>query len=107
MSERQGFLADKVNLYYFFFFSSRRRHTRCSGVSWARRCVQETGSDFGLRAKYRCETIVVSKDQRKTLWSSFLKSDGKESVKNVEARMSGFNDENHVDELQELSLIHI
>eukprot|EP01015_Nassula_variabilis_P019012 TRINITY_DN3170_c0_g1_i7.p3 TRINITY_DN3170_c0_g1~~TRINITY_DN3170_c0_g1_i7.p3 ORF type:complete len:101 (-),score=47.92 TRINITY_DN3170_c0_g1_i7:35-337(-) len=25
-----------------FFFSSRRRHTRCSGVSWARRCVQET-----------------------------------------------------------------
>src|SRR5678816_3795899 len=23
----------------FFFFSSRRRHTRCSGVSWARRCV--------------------------------------------------------------------
>ena len=22
-----------------FFFSSRRRHTRCSGVSWARRCV--------------------------------------------------------------------
>eukprot|EP01015_Nassula_variabilis_P026916 TRINITY_DN5435_c0_g3_i1.p2 TRINITY_DN5435_c0_g3~~TRINITY_DN5435_c0_g3_i1.p2 ORF type:complete len:112 (+),score=49.24 TRINITY_DN5435_c0_g3_i1:30-338(+) len=26
------------------FFSSRRRHTRCSGVSWARRCVQETVS---------------------------------------------------------------
>src|SRR5665254_20129 len=24
---------------YIFFFSSRRRHTRCSGVSWARRCV--------------------------------------------------------------------
>ena len=22
-----------------FFFSSRRRHTSCSGVSWARRCV--------------------------------------------------------------------
>eukprot|EP00831_Metopus_contortus_P000340 TRINITY_DN10129_c0_g1_i2.p1 TRINITY_DN10129_c0_g1~~TRINITY_DN10129_c0_g1_i2.p1 ORF type:complete len:141 (-),score=29.75 TRINITY_DN10129_c0_g1_i2:6-428(-) len=28
---------------YFFFFSSRRRHTRCREVSWARRCVQETG----------------------------------------------------------------
>eukprot|EP00831_Metopus_contortus_P050605 TRINITY_DN42528_c0_g1_i1.p1 TRINITY_DN42528_c0_g1~~TRINITY_DN42528_c0_g1_i1.p1 ORF type:complete len:128 (+),score=20.21 TRINITY_DN42528_c0_g1_i1:52-435(+) len=28
----------------FFFFSSRRRHTRCREVSWARRCVQETGS---------------------------------------------------------------
>eukprot|EP00831_Metopus_contortus_P033787 TRINITY_DN27027_c0_g1_i2.p1 TRINITY_DN27027_c0_g1~~TRINITY_DN27027_c0_g1_i2.p1 ORF type:complete len:186 (+),score=27.41 TRINITY_DN27027_c0_g1_i2:79-636(+) len=28
---------------WFFFFSSRRRHTRCREVSWARRCVQETG----------------------------------------------------------------
>eukprot|EP00827_Trimyema_finlayi_P004338 TRINITY_DN430_c0_g1_i4.p3 TRINITY_DN430_c0_g1~~TRINITY_DN430_c0_g1_i4.p3 ORF type:complete len:174 (+),score=100.89 TRINITY_DN430_c0_g1_i4:3-524(+) len=27
----------------FFFFSSRRRHTRLPLVSWARRCVQETG----------------------------------------------------------------
>eukprot|EP00831_Metopus_contortus_P029443 TRINITY_DN24221_c0_g1_i1.p1 TRINITY_DN24221_c0_g1~~TRINITY_DN24221_c0_g1_i1.p1 ORF type:complete len:109 (+),score=41.59 TRINITY_DN24221_c0_g1_i1:85-411(+) len=27
-----------------FFFSSRRRHTRCREVSWARRCVQETGT---------------------------------------------------------------
>eukprot|EP00831_Metopus_contortus_P037238 TRINITY_DN29359_c0_g1_i2.p2 TRINITY_DN29359_c0_g1~~TRINITY_DN29359_c0_g1_i2.p2 ORF type:complete len:126 (-),score=30.60 TRINITY_DN29359_c0_g1_i2:131-508(-) len=30
-------------LQVFFFFSSRRRHTRCREVSWARRCVQETG----------------------------------------------------------------
>eukprot|EP00831_Metopus_contortus_P074296 TRINITY_DN6785_c0_g1_i7.p2 TRINITY_DN6785_c0_g1~~TRINITY_DN6785_c0_g1_i7.p2 ORF type:complete len:109 (-),score=44.60 TRINITY_DN6785_c0_g1_i7:137-463(-) len=29
---------------FFFFFSSRRRHTRCREVSWARRCVQETGT---------------------------------------------------------------
>eukprot|EP00831_Metopus_contortus_P042244 TRINITY_DN33390_c0_g1_i1.p1 TRINITY_DN33390_c0_g1~~TRINITY_DN33390_c0_g1_i1.p1 ORF type:complete len:109 (+),score=17.61 TRINITY_DN33390_c0_g1_i1:54-380(+) len=29
-----------------FFFSSRRRHTRCREVSWARRCVQETDTDF-------------------------------------------------------------
>eukprot|EP00828_Plagiopyla_frontata_P013821 TRINITY_DN1831_c0_g1_i3.p3 TRINITY_DN1831_c0_g1~~TRINITY_DN1831_c0_g1_i3.p3 ORF type:complete len:185 (+),score=51.33 TRINITY_DN1831_c0_g1_i3:3-557(+) len=28
---------------FFFFFSSRRRHTRFLPVSWARRCVQETG----------------------------------------------------------------
>ena len=27
----------------FFFFSSRRRHTSSSTVSWARRCVRETG----------------------------------------------------------------
>eukprot|EP00831_Metopus_contortus_P067298 TRINITY_DN60037_c0_g1_i2.p2 TRINITY_DN60037_c0_g1~~TRINITY_DN60037_c0_g1_i2.p2 ORF type:complete len:167 (+),score=38.04 TRINITY_DN60037_c0_g1_i2:3-503(+) len=33
---------------FFFFFSSRRRHTRCREVSWARRCVQETG--FGAYA---------------------------------------------------------
>ncbi len=26
-----------------FFFSSRRRHTRSSTVSWARRCVEESG----------------------------------------------------------------
>eukprot|EP00831_Metopus_contortus_P041297 TRINITY_DN3239_c0_g1_i2.p1 TRINITY_DN3239_c0_g1~~TRINITY_DN3239_c0_g1_i2.p1 ORF type:complete len:195 (-),score=60.85 TRINITY_DN3239_c0_g1_i2:35-619(-) len=31
------------NKLFFFFFSSRRRHTRCREVSWARRCVQETG----------------------------------------------------------------
>eukprot|EP00831_Metopus_contortus_P026577 TRINITY_DN22582_c0_g1_i3.p2 TRINITY_DN22582_c0_g1~~TRINITY_DN22582_c0_g1_i3.p2 ORF type:complete len:112 (+),score=46.95 TRINITY_DN22582_c0_g1_i3:89-424(+) len=30
-------------VFVFFFFSSRRRHTRCREVSWARRCVQETG----------------------------------------------------------------
>eukprot|EP00831_Metopus_contortus_P035761 TRINITY_DN28448_c0_g1_i1.p3 TRINITY_DN28448_c0_g1~~TRINITY_DN28448_c0_g1_i1.p3 ORF type:complete len:101 (+),score=27.19 TRINITY_DN28448_c0_g1_i1:61-363(+) len=32
-----------VCVLFFFFFSSRRRHTRCREVSWARRCVQETG----------------------------------------------------------------
>eukprot|EP00825_Cyclidium_porcatum_P027576 TRINITY_DN2969_c0_g1_i2.p1 TRINITY_DN2969_c0_g1~~TRINITY_DN2969_c0_g1_i2.p1 ORF type:complete len:346 (+),score=99.73 TRINITY_DN2969_c0_g1_i2:52-1089(+) len=30
--------------FLFFFFSSRRRHTRSCLVSWARRCVQETGN---------------------------------------------------------------
>eukprot|EP01016_Furgasonia_blochmanni_P003405 TRINITY_DN1133_c0_g1_i1.p1 TRINITY_DN1133_c0_g1~~TRINITY_DN1133_c0_g1_i1.p1 ORF type:complete len:269 (+),score=44.23 TRINITY_DN1133_c0_g1_i1:1-807(+) len=30
--------------FVFFFFSSRRRHTRSCLVSWARRCVQETGT---------------------------------------------------------------
>eukprot|EP00828_Plagiopyla_frontata_P028326 TRINITY_DN3667_c0_g1_i10.p1 TRINITY_DN3667_c0_g1~~TRINITY_DN3667_c0_g1_i10.p1 ORF type:complete len:215 (-),score=48.11 TRINITY_DN3667_c0_g1_i10:20-664(-) len=29
---------------FIFFFSSRRRHTRFLPVSWARRCVQETGT---------------------------------------------------------------
>eukprot|EP00825_Cyclidium_porcatum_P046733 TRINITY_DN7427_c0_g1_i3.p1 TRINITY_DN7427_c0_g1~~TRINITY_DN7427_c0_g1_i3.p1 ORF type:complete len:181 (+),score=34.19 TRINITY_DN7427_c0_g1_i3:29-571(+) len=31
--------------FIFFFFSSRRRHTRSCLVSWARRCVQETGNN--------------------------------------------------------------
>eukprot|EP00831_Metopus_contortus_P060301 TRINITY_DN52204_c0_g1_i1.p4 TRINITY_DN52204_c0_g1~~TRINITY_DN52204_c0_g1_i1.p4 ORF type:complete len:125 (-),score=42.06 TRINITY_DN52204_c0_g1_i1:491-865(-) len=33
-------------VFFFFFFSSRRRHTRCREVSWARRCVQETGIEY-------------------------------------------------------------
>eukprot|EP00825_Cyclidium_porcatum_P007801 TRINITY_DN13914_c0_g1_i3.p2 TRINITY_DN13914_c0_g1~~TRINITY_DN13914_c0_g1_i3.p2 ORF type:complete len:129 (+),score=8.77 TRINITY_DN13914_c0_g1_i3:3-389(+) len=32
---------------FVFFFSSRRRHTRSCLVSWARRCVQETGVTDG------------------------------------------------------------
>eukprot|EP00831_Metopus_contortus_P069539 TRINITY_DN6259_c0_g1_i1.p2 TRINITY_DN6259_c0_g1~~TRINITY_DN6259_c0_g1_i1.p2 ORF type:complete len:168 (-),score=43.97 TRINITY_DN6259_c0_g1_i1:144-647(-) len=46
----------------FFFFSSRRRHTRCREVSWARRCVQETGtweSDQSINVKL-CS--IVSKE---------------------------------------------
>eukprot|EP00831_Metopus_contortus_P039137 TRINITY_DN30698_c0_g1_i1.p3 TRINITY_DN30698_c0_g1~~TRINITY_DN30698_c0_g1_i1.p3 ORF type:complete len:107 (-),score=26.69 TRINITY_DN30698_c0_g1_i1:166-486(-) len=34
----------EVGFVVVFFFSSRRRHTRCREVSWARRCVQETGT---------------------------------------------------------------
>eukprot|EP01016_Furgasonia_blochmanni_P047572 TRINITY_DN7000_c0_g1_i4.p1 TRINITY_DN7000_c0_g1~~TRINITY_DN7000_c0_g1_i4.p1 ORF type:complete len:160 (+),score=29.94 TRINITY_DN7000_c0_g1_i4:2-481(+) len=36
----------------YFFFSSRRRHTRSCLVSWARRCVQETG----INAEYMGST---------------------------------------------------
>eukprot|EP00831_Metopus_contortus_P065443 TRINITY_DN5846_c0_g1_i2.p1 TRINITY_DN5846_c0_g1~~TRINITY_DN5846_c0_g1_i2.p1 ORF type:complete len:430 (+),score=64.55 TRINITY_DN5846_c0_g1_i2:40-1329(+) len=38
------FICVSVFAFCFFFFSSRRRHTRCREVSWARRCVQETGT---------------------------------------------------------------
>eukprot|EP01015_Nassula_variabilis_P014162 TRINITY_DN21684_c0_g1_i3.p1 TRINITY_DN21684_c0_g1~~TRINITY_DN21684_c0_g1_i3.p1 ORF type:complete len:188 (+),score=56.15 TRINITY_DN21684_c0_g1_i3:3-566(+) len=44
----------------FFFFSSRRRHTRCSGVSWARRCVQETGTEEDVEADSTRVLSVVS-----------------------------------------------
>eukprot|EP00825_Cyclidium_porcatum_P000235 TRINITY_DN10012_c0_g1_i2.p2 TRINITY_DN10012_c0_g1~~TRINITY_DN10012_c0_g1_i2.p2 ORF type:complete len:171 (-),score=13.66 TRINITY_DN10012_c0_g1_i2:14-526(-) len=40
----------------FFFFSSRRRHTRSCLVSWARRCVQETG----LQQFQRLMQVMVS-----------------------------------------------
>eukprot|EP00831_Metopus_contortus_P023645 TRINITY_DN2082_c0_g1_i2.p1 TRINITY_DN2082_c0_g1~~TRINITY_DN2082_c0_g1_i2.p1 ORF type:complete len:250 (+),score=56.02 TRINITY_DN2082_c0_g1_i2:25-774(+) len=45
-------------IFFFFFFSSRRRHTRCREVSWARRCVQETG----INAEY----MGIIKMQKKT-----------------------------------------
>eukprot|EP01016_Furgasonia_blochmanni_P051409 TRINITY_DN808_c0_g5_i1.p1 TRINITY_DN808_c0_g5~~TRINITY_DN808_c0_g5_i1.p1 ORF type:complete len:163 (-),score=38.61 TRINITY_DN808_c0_g5_i1:114-602(-) len=35
-----------------FFFSSRRRHTRSCLVSWARRCVQETGINAEYMGNY-------------------------------------------------------
>eukprot|EP00831_Metopus_contortus_P081590 TRINITY_DN8611_c0_g1_i2.p1 TRINITY_DN8611_c0_g1~~TRINITY_DN8611_c0_g1_i2.p1 ORF type:complete len:167 (+),score=32.49 TRINITY_DN8611_c0_g1_i2:31-531(+) len=38
--------------FYCFFFSSRRRHTRCREVSWARRCVQETGINAEYMGKH-------------------------------------------------------
>eukprot|EP00831_Metopus_contortus_P053098 TRINITY_DN44605_c0_g1_i3.p1 TRINITY_DN44605_c0_g1~~TRINITY_DN44605_c0_g1_i3.p1 ORF type:complete len:207 (-),score=52.75 TRINITY_DN44605_c0_g1_i3:409-1029(-) len=40
-------------MFFFFFFSSRRRHTRCREVSWARRCVQETGTWAKLQLQAR------------------------------------------------------
>eukprot|EP00831_Metopus_contortus_P035679 TRINITY_DN283_c0_g1_i1.p1 TRINITY_DN283_c0_g1~~TRINITY_DN283_c0_g1_i1.p1 ORF type:complete len:312 (+),score=104.12 TRINITY_DN283_c0_g1_i1:73-1008(+) len=40
---------------FFFFFSSRRRHTRCREVSWARRCVQETGINAEYMGKQKMQ----------------------------------------------------
>eukprot|EP00831_Metopus_contortus_P079868 TRINITY_DN8034_c0_g1_i1.p2 TRINITY_DN8034_c0_g1~~TRINITY_DN8034_c0_g1_i1.p2 ORF type:complete len:220 (-),score=59.89 TRINITY_DN8034_c0_g1_i1:757-1416(-) len=47
-------------MFFFFFFSSRRRHTRCREVSWARRCVQETG----INAEYMGKMIFLSESQQ-------------------------------------------
>eukprot|EP00831_Metopus_contortus_P017095 TRINITY_DN1719_c0_g1_i16.p3 TRINITY_DN1719_c0_g1~~TRINITY_DN1719_c0_g1_i16.p3 ORF type:complete len:142 (-),score=43.14 TRINITY_DN1719_c0_g1_i16:375-800(-) len=57
--------------FFFFFFSSRRRHTRCREVSWARRCVQETGINaeyMGQRLSYKGQTVdalVPGGDERR------------------------------------------
>eukprot|EP00831_Metopus_contortus_P032101 TRINITY_DN26018_c0_g1_i4.p4 TRINITY_DN26018_c0_g1~~TRINITY_DN26018_c0_g1_i4.p4 ORF type:complete len:111 (-),score=17.89 TRINITY_DN26018_c0_g1_i4:554-886(-) len=49
---------------FIFFFSSRRRHTRCREVSWARRCVQETG--IGVVGFFlNCLDISNSSQERK------------------------------------------
>eukprot|EP00831_Metopus_contortus_P064014 TRINITY_DN5703_c0_g1_i3.p2 TRINITY_DN5703_c0_g1~~TRINITY_DN5703_c0_g1_i3.p2 ORF type:complete len:178 (-),score=62.34 TRINITY_DN5703_c0_g1_i3:154-687(-) len=49
--------------FFFFFFSSRRRHTRCREVSWARRCVQETG----INAEYMGEKFEARRTLRRSL----------------------------------------
>eukprot|EP00831_Metopus_contortus_P000427 TRINITY_DN10160_c0_g1_i1.p1 TRINITY_DN10160_c0_g1~~TRINITY_DN10160_c0_g1_i1.p1 ORF type:complete len:193 (-),score=60.74 TRINITY_DN10160_c0_g1_i1:44-622(-) len=49
-------------LWFFFFFSSRRRHTRCREVSWARRCVQETGTWVEITAE-KVFKVMAGDDQ--------------------------------------------
>eukprot|EP00831_Metopus_contortus_P009477 TRINITY_DN13658_c0_g1_i1.p1 TRINITY_DN13658_c0_g1~~TRINITY_DN13658_c0_g1_i1.p1 ORF type:complete len:152 (+),score=62.81 TRINITY_DN13658_c0_g1_i1:3-458(+) len=47
---------------WFFFFSSRRRHTRCREVSWARRCVQETGYQRRVHGQKVEKKLLTSPD---------------------------------------------
>eukprot|EP00831_Metopus_contortus_P054871 TRINITY_DN4628_c0_g1_i2.p1 TRINITY_DN4628_c0_g1~~TRINITY_DN4628_c0_g1_i2.p1 ORF type:complete len:209 (-),score=60.83 TRINITY_DN4628_c0_g1_i2:558-1184(-) len=50
---------------FFFFFSSRRRHTRCREVSWARRCVQETGYQRRVHGMMLAVEHLVKNGHRK------------------------------------------
>eukprot|EP00831_Metopus_contortus_P051234 TRINITY_DN43009_c0_g1_i3.p1 TRINITY_DN43009_c0_g1~~TRINITY_DN43009_c0_g1_i3.p1 ORF type:complete len:243 (+),score=57.73 TRINITY_DN43009_c0_g1_i3:48-776(+) len=54
-----------------FFFSSRRRHTRCREVSWARRCVQETGSAGTF---HNIQSKQMSRDYKGANWKAESKS---------------------------------
>eukprot|EP00831_Metopus_contortus_P083124 TRINITY_DN9137_c0_g1_i1.p2 TRINITY_DN9137_c0_g1~~TRINITY_DN9137_c0_g1_i1.p2 ORF type:complete len:117 (+),score=28.15 TRINITY_DN9137_c0_g1_i1:3-353(+) len=56
----------------FFFFSSRRRHTRCREVSWARRCVQETGSLVFLRVLFKQSCSSFFCDYHFSVFLSFF-----------------------------------
>eukprot|EP00831_Metopus_contortus_P043124 TRINITY_DN3463_c0_g1_i1.p1 TRINITY_DN3463_c0_g1~~TRINITY_DN3463_c0_g1_i1.p1 ORF type:complete len:242 (-),score=84.12 TRINITY_DN3463_c0_g1_i1:18-743(-) len=69
----------------FFFFSSRRRHTRCREVSWARRCVQETG----INAEYMGELnpILKMKDQGKSQEENF------DTIKSMMKRIDEYSSE--------------
>eukprot|EP00831_Metopus_contortus_P008635 TRINITY_DN13316_c0_g1_i2.p2 TRINITY_DN13316_c0_g1~~TRINITY_DN13316_c0_g1_i2.p2 ORF type:complete len:110 (-),score=49.91 TRINITY_DN13316_c0_g1_i2:133-462(-) len=58
--------------FFFFFFSSRRRHTRCREVSWARRCVQETGINAEYMGNEKELLLKVKKkeDEINSLWDT-------------------------------------
>eukprot|EP00831_Metopus_contortus_P001875 TRINITY_DN10685_c0_g1_i3.p3 TRINITY_DN10685_c0_g1~~TRINITY_DN10685_c0_g1_i3.p3 ORF type:complete len:150 (-),score=53.42 TRINITY_DN10685_c0_g1_i3:130-579(-) len=60
------------NRVFFFFFSSRRRHTRCREVSWARRCVQETGINAEYMGTERVITFTV-KQPKSVKWTEETK----------------------------------
>eukprot|EP00831_Metopus_contortus_P055843 TRINITY_DN47400_c0_g1_i1.p1 TRINITY_DN47400_c0_g1~~TRINITY_DN47400_c0_g1_i1.p1 ORF type:complete len:143 (+),score=41.98 TRINITY_DN47400_c0_g1_i1:82-510(+) len=59
-----------------FFFSSRRRHTRCREVSWARRCVQETGTG-GFSEILKCS----NKNNNKTYAMKIIRTSKMTDVK--------------------------
>eukprot|EP00831_Metopus_contortus_P079806 TRINITY_DN8018_c0_g1_i10.p1 TRINITY_DN8018_c0_g1~~TRINITY_DN8018_c0_g1_i10.p1 ORF type:complete len:400 (+),score=54.72 TRINITY_DN8018_c0_g1_i10:2-1201(+) len=68
-----------VEYCFFFFFSSRRRHTRCREVSWARRCVQETGINaeyMGGQTCCECRQVQsqMAKNQQLSIYSPMTSS---------------------------------
>eukprot|EP01015_Nassula_variabilis_P018556 TRINITY_DN3040_c0_g1_i14.p2 TRINITY_DN3040_c0_g1~~TRINITY_DN3040_c0_g1_i14.p2 ORF type:complete len:187 (+),score=20.83 TRINITY_DN3040_c0_g1_i14:1-561(+) len=54
-----------------FFFSSRRRHTRFLPVSWARRCVQETGYIIYAEIHKSTQQMRFPQNQNPSLASPF------------------------------------
>eukprot|EP00831_Metopus_contortus_P029925 TRINITY_DN24585_c0_g1_i4.p1 TRINITY_DN24585_c0_g1~~TRINITY_DN24585_c0_g1_i4.p1 ORF type:complete len:182 (-),score=75.66 TRINITY_DN24585_c0_g1_i4:1-492(-) len=67
-------------MFFFFFFSSRRRHTRCREVSWARRCVQETGTwDLLPENQYRPDILDVPNPE-------IIKEENGEDLENAEKK---------------------
>eukprot|EP00831_Metopus_contortus_P023331 TRINITY_DN2059_c0_g1_i3.p1 TRINITY_DN2059_c0_g1~~TRINITY_DN2059_c0_g1_i3.p1 ORF type:complete len:257 (-),score=59.72 TRINITY_DN2059_c0_g1_i3:207-977(-) len=71
----------KINLVFFFFFSSRRRHTRCREVSWARRCVQETGINAEYMGLYKMGILCCKPEEpiKKSLMQSRIEKRQSES----------------------------
>eukprot|EP00831_Metopus_contortus_P050157 TRINITY_DN4219_c0_g1_i1.p3 TRINITY_DN4219_c0_g1~~TRINITY_DN4219_c0_g1_i1.p3 ORF type:complete len:132 (-),score=28.36 TRINITY_DN4219_c0_g1_i1:301-696(-) len=73
----------------FFFFSSRRRHTRCREVSWARRCVQETGINaeyMGERAKLQALEVPGRRDRKHLTQTQTLQTEKNQTEKNEESQ---------------------
>eukprot|EP00828_Plagiopyla_frontata_P012191 TRINITY_DN16911_c0_g1_i2.p4 TRINITY_DN16911_c0_g1~~TRINITY_DN16911_c0_g1_i2.p4 ORF type:complete len:103 (-),score=16.69 TRINITY_DN16911_c0_g1_i2:127-435(-) len=84
----------------FFFFSSRRRHTRFLPVSWARRCVQETGEYLLIDIKH---VIKCKQGDGQLSESMEERSKGKQIGKTKGGRLQELYKQIEV----ELSLIHI
>eukprot|EP01015_Nassula_variabilis_P008059 TRINITY_DN1631_c0_g1_i10.p2 TRINITY_DN1631_c0_g1~~TRINITY_DN1631_c0_g1_i10.p2 ORF type:complete len:106 (-),score=44.70 TRINITY_DN1631_c0_g1_i10:113-430(-) len=64
-----------------FFFSSRRRHTRFLPVSWARRCVQETGHNIKHE---EIENPALQEEVREQGQGSFILCVVKEKGENMQ-----------------------
>eukprot|EP00831_Metopus_contortus_P034469 TRINITY_DN27474_c0_g1_i1.p2 TRINITY_DN27474_c0_g1~~TRINITY_DN27474_c0_g1_i1.p2 ORF type:complete len:128 (-),score=42.62 TRINITY_DN27474_c0_g1_i1:176-559(-) len=105
-----------VLIFFFFFFSSRRRHTRCREVSWARRCVQETGINAEYMGTLKKSNKIVDlkstntvqileklyEERNNSMNGSFLHAEGDDNLSEMQGRIAGIK----ISHLQ-LSLIHI
>ena len=69
-----GVYEDCAFVTFVFFFSSRRRHTRCSGVSWAREmCIR----DSSIRAEswYPAPAGPENCHGARRVWRTFCRPD--------------------------------
>eukprot|EP00828_Plagiopyla_frontata_P010525 TRINITY_DN15638_c0_g1_i1.p2 TRINITY_DN15638_c0_g1~~TRINITY_DN15638_c0_g1_i1.p2 ORF type:complete len:130 (+),score=27.68 TRINITY_DN15638_c0_g1_i1:7-396(+) len=89
-------------MYIFFFFSSRRRHTRFLPVSWARRCVQETGSTQSTWAQ---EQGLLKKSQPKSIEENVYKEIARiEEEQELEQNLQRQEEDQIVESLKEEEL---
>eukprot|EP00831_Metopus_contortus_P066034 TRINITY_DN58931_c0_g1_i1.p3 TRINITY_DN58931_c0_g1~~TRINITY_DN58931_c0_g1_i1.p3 ORF type:complete len:131 (+),score=44.04 TRINITY_DN58931_c0_g1_i1:57-449(+) len=90
-----------------FFFSSRRRHTRCREVSWARRCVQETGINaeyMGRRLQIQCGGGQQQRGQQRGIFPimPFLLQLHLAKQRNPHAQSQKFLDNNQSTEINQI-----
>eukprot|EP00831_Metopus_contortus_P056745 TRINITY_DN48807_c0_g1_i1.p5 TRINITY_DN48807_c0_g1~~TRINITY_DN48807_c0_g1_i1.p5 ORF type:complete len:120 (-),score=46.02 TRINITY_DN48807_c0_g1_i1:189-548(-) len=100
----------RYKYFFVFFFSSRRRHTRCREVSWARRCVQETGE------KQRGEGKRIKKHGKRKTMSRTIRQVKEEREERVQRMRNKRREGEEVTRVlkhrrkekgKQLSLIHI
>eukprot|EP00825_Cyclidium_porcatum_P042174 TRINITY_DN5708_c0_g1_i1.p1 TRINITY_DN5708_c0_g1~~TRINITY_DN5708_c0_g1_i1.p1 ORF type:complete len:580 (+),score=140.14 TRINITY_DN5708_c0_g1_i1:2-1741(+) len=72
---------------FFFFFSSRRRHTRSCLVSWARRCVQETGYQRRVHGKEKKKNSEI----KISIYNQQMEQDSPQNNKNDRREHEKYN----------------